>query len=438
MVRRIRWSAVLATILVMGLAAVALAAVAYPDPRVAIPGNYAYNYSNSLDFTGDPGTAGFRLHDAWTTDGTEPAKAMYSKSANGTTWSNPKKVSGAQNAEGTSLAAAGQTIIVGWMTGYSYYDADGVPRRTQVNVSTDNGQTWKGATNLSAGTGHVDYPIVAAAQVGATTNVYAVWIDSDTCKVRFRQSSNGGTTWSAAITLGATSAHLSGAGYGCSGFPSIAATGDLISVVWVSADDGTMKVRSADNAGVAGASASLTGWKQAVTLTDKISVAQNGFPIASASPLADVVTIAYNTNAAQKFTTFDGGASATAAGTLIFTNGVVGPADYAGGYSTTVEPAPGGGYVAFWAGCRDVGLTNPCNYGSAKARFDLLTATSSGGAFSTPVRVEAASNTQQLNDEASVVVIPNGEGVKVFAQYNAYKSTYQYYDIWMQIGTGTL
>ena len=96
-----------ALLVVVLTAGTALASVAYPNPRRAIPGNYAYNYSNSLDFTGTPGTAGFRLHDAFVTDGTEPAKVLYVKSKDGVNWTAPAKVSGSANTEGSSLATTG-------------------------------------------------------------------------------------------------------------------------------------------------------------------------------------------------------------------------------------------------------------------------------------------------------------------------------------------
>jgi hypothetical protein len=92
-----------------------------------------------------------------------------------------------------------------------------------------------------------------------------------------------------------------------------------------------------------------------------------------------------------------------------------------------------------WAGCRATGITNPCNYDSAKAKFDLVAATSpTGTTFSAPTVVAASTTKAMLNDEASLVVIPGTSGVKVFAQYNAYKSNYGYYDVWANIGNGTL
>lgn len=92
-----------------------------------------------------------------------------------------------------------------------------------------------------------------------------------------------------------------------------------------------------------------------------------------------------------------------------------------------------------WAGCRDTGITNPCNHGSAKAKFDELAATSANGTTkSAPSVVAASTKTAMLNDEASMVVIPDASGVKIFAQYNAYKSNYSYYDVWVNIATGSL
>jgi len=432
MKRMVRRSIALAVVFVFATASVAFAAVSWGS-RVTLPGNYAWNYSNSLDYTGTPGTGSFKLHEAFVSDATLPEAVKYTSSANGTAWSKPKKVSGPQHAEGSSLASAGSTVIVGWMTGFSSYDPAGAARRLQVNVSQDSGATWSGVQNLTAATGKVDYPIVAAAKTsGGATNVYAAWVNAKNGKVMFRQSTNGGA-WAAPITLGATTAKDTATTY--YGYANVAAVDDLIAVVWVADDTGTLKVRSIDLGGNAAAANTLTNWNAATTLTDKISLAHNGYPIASASPQnTGVVTIAYNTATAQKYTKFNG-TTVTAAGTTIYTHA----SPYTGGYSTAVEPAPGGGYVAMWGGCRNTGIANPCNYGSTKARFDLLASTSANGTtWSAPAVVEAASNAQHLNDEASMVVIPDASGVKIFAQYNTYKATYTYYDVWMRIATGSL
>jgi hypothetical protein len=432
----LRRSIALAVVVVFASANVALAAVTWGS-RVALPGNYAWNYSNSLDYTGTPGTTNFKLHEAYISDASLPEAVKYTSSKNGTTWSAAKKVSGSQHAEGSSLAAAGNTVIVGWFTGYSYYDADGAARQTQVNISTNAGGTWSGVQKLSSAKGKVDYPIVAAAQTSAgPTNVYAVWTNSKTGEVTFRQSSNAGGAWSAPLVLGTSTAQQSGAGYGVSAFANISAVRDLITVAWIADDTGTLKARSINLGGNAAAAATIGNWGAIATLADKISVAQNGYPIVSASPQnTGIVTVAYNTDTAQKFVTYNG--TALSAPKTIFTNN----ATYPGGYSVAVEPAPAGGYVAMWAGCQATGITNPCNYDSAKAKFAELAATSTNGTtWSAPAVVAASTTKATLNDEASIVVIPGATAgtVKVFGQYNAYKSNYGYYDVWVSIANGTL
>lgn len=439
MARRMMSALALTSAMVLAFAPHAQAAVAF-GARIDMPKDVGYNYSNSLDYTGSG--SGFRLHDAFTYDWNEPAVVLYTRSADGTTWSKPKKVSGAANAEGSSLAAAGNTVIAGWMTGYSWYDADGVPRRLQVNVSTDKGATWGGVTNLTSSGGKVDYPIVAASVINGHENVYAAWTDSVSGKIKFRQSTDGGATWSSPISLGSTTATLEGAAYGFGGYANIAAVEDLVSVVWVADATGTLKVRSINAGGNQNAPASASNWNGTKTLTDKMAIANNDWPIASASPAnPDVVTIGYTTTTATKYTTFTGGtSSATAAGTPVWTIGSIGGTDYVGAYDMVVEPAPGGGFVAQWTGCQDT--AGACDYDNSQSAMDLLSSTSADGTtWSAPAQLETSvggASGQQINDEPSIVVISDPAGVKVFTQYNAYKWNYGYYDVWMKIGTGSL
>ena len=429
----LRRSIALAVVLVLAIAQAAFAAVTWDTARTIIPGNYAWNYSNSMDYTGTPGTSNFKLHDAFISDASLPEAAKYTSSTNGTNWSQSVKVSGSANAEGSSIAAAGTTVIVGWFTGYSYYDPADAPRRLQVNISTNSGGSWKGVQGLTPKNGQVDYPIVAAAKTSAgPTNVYAAWVDSQSGDVKFKQSSDGGTTWSATVVLGAATGKLIDNAYGYAGYANIAATRDLIAVAWVADATGTLKVARINLNGNAQAATNAANWSTA-TLGDKISLAQNGYPIASASPLnTSVVTVAYNTTNAQRYVRVTG--SSVSSATTIWSNGTIGSQTYSGGYSTAVEPGPGGTYVAMWAGCREVGITNPCNYGSAKAKFDLLAATATNATtWSAPKQLAKSSTTAQLNDEPSLVVVSG----HVYGQYNAYKSNYHYYDVWGWNGTGS-
>jgi hypothetical protein len=349
-----------------------------------------------------------------------------------------KKVSDSDNADGSSVASAGKTVIIGWQTGYTYYDNNydtSVNRQLKINYSTDAGGTWKGVTALTPGTGFVDYPIVGAAKTTAgPVNLYAVWIDSKNGKVMFRQKSGTGV-WTAPLSIGTTTAKIEGAAYGYSGYANIAATGDLITAAWIADPQGHLKARTIDLNGAAKAANTLSNWSSAATLTGAISIDQNGFPIVSASPLVtNITTIAWNTANAQVYTTANGTAVDTSPVT-IFTNGTTGGRIYAGGYSTAVEPGPGG-YIASWGACRDTSLTLDCNYGSNKARFDLLVSTSANGtAWNTPTRLgdSAASAKSTLNDEGSMVLTAE----KSYIQYNVYNAGYTAYDVWARVGTGS-
>jgi hypothetical protein len=431
--RKARWSVGIALMLCVALAGTALAAISW-GPQKPIPGTYAWNYSNSMDFTGTPGTTNFKLHDAFVSDAKTPEAIYYVSSKDGVSWSSPTKVSGRDNADGSSLASAGNSVIVGWQTGYTYYDPDGANRQVQVNYSTDNGATWKGVTDLTAANGFIDYPIVAAAKTTAgPTNLYVVWIDSVSGKVLFRQRSGTGV-WSKPTTLGTTTAKVEGAAYGYAGYANIAATGDLITAAWIATNTGQLKARTIDLNGSTTAATNPANWSGITTLQGNISNQQNGFPIVSASPLkTNITTIAWNTATKQVYTTANG-TSVDPTPITIFTNGTTGGRTYKGGYSTTVEPGPNG-YVASWGACIDTNLTNDCDYNKKTARFDLLVRTSANGTtWSTPKILgdSTASSKATLNDEPSIVVTSG----KTYIQYNIYNAAYTAYDIYARVGTG--
>jgi hypothetical protein len=69
MVRKVRWSVGIALVLVVALTGTALAAVTWGTQN-NIPGNYSWNYSNSMDYTGTPGQASFKLHGTYASDRT--------------------------------------------------------------------------------------------------------------------------------------------------------------------------------------------------------------------------------------------------------------------------------------------------------------------------------------------------------------------------------
>ncbi|TMK36120.1 MAG: exo-alpha-sialidase [Actinobacteria bacterium] len=414
-------------------AATAASAVGWGTEH-GIPGAYSWNYGDSLDFSGTPATPSFRLHDVFISDATTPQAAYYSSSNEGITWTAPRRLSGrAVNAEGTSIAAAGSKIVVGWVTGFSAYDPAGAPRRLQVNTSTDGGATWRGVKSLTSGGGRIDYPIVAAAKTGfGSVNLYAVWVDATNGKVYFREHS-GAAAWSAPISIGATTlAHRDG----YHGYANIAAVGNLITVAWIADAKGSLKARAINLSGKTPTAAAIrANWNASVALAGRVSLRQGGYPVVSASPLAPgVVTIAWNTPRRQVYTTFDG-TNVAATPITIWVNGIANAITYTGGYSTVVEPAPGG-FVAMWGGCRNTSLTYDCNgQQGSSPRVDLLSATSANGTlFSLPSLVAPAiPNGRTVNDQASVVATAD----HVFAQYNGSTANFGRYDVFDRIGTGS-
>jgi hypothetical protein len=222
---------------------------------------------------------------------------------------------------------------------------------------------------------------------------------------------------------------------GYHGYANVAAVGNLITVAWVADAKGSLKARAINLSGkTPTAAATRANWKAPVALAGRVSLRQGGYPVVSASPLAPgVVTIAWNTPTKQVYTTFDG-TTVTATPTTIWVNGTANAVSYAGGYSTVVEPAPGG-FIALWAGCRDTSLRNDCNGQQDAARVDLLSATSANGTlFSLPSLVAPATpNDRTLNDQASVVATAD----HVYAQYNGSTANFGRYDVFDRIGTGS-
>jgi hypothetical protein len=88
--------------------------------------------------------------------------------------------------------------------------------------STDGGATWSSSQNLSGTTGISHNPFIAV--VGS--NIHVVWSDNITgnYEIFYKQSTDGGATWSSSQNLSGTT----GVSYG----PSIAVDGCNFHVVW--------------------------------------------------------------------------------------------------------------------------------------------------------------------------------------------------------------
>jgi hypothetical protein len=425
--------AVLGLGLIVATAAASFASITW-GPKAALPRAYSWNYGNALDATGTPGTARFRLTDVFVSDATTPQAAFATSSHDGAAWSTPTRLSTRDvNAENPTVAAAGSRVVAGWMTGFSPYDRPGAPRRVQVAVSSDRGATWGSPKSLSPRGGAIDYPVVAAAKTSfGPINLYAVWVDAETGKVTFRERS-GTSGWSAPIALGVTTRKVS---TGFSGFANIAAVGNLIAVAWIADADGTLKARAIDVSGSGSPTAAATAseWGPRTTMTRHVSLAQHGYPVASASRLVPgVVTIAWNTNSSLVYAAVTGETIVPDA-TTVWKEGSAGGVAYTGGYAAAVEPAPGG-FVAMWAACRDTSLLHDCNVHKREARIDLLSATSTNGlTFTTPILVAGAGMPRRrINDAPSLVAT----GDHVYAQYGASTSNGSAYDVFSRVATGS-
>ena len=427
-----RRAAPLATCLVVLATAAAHATLSSWGPTTQLPRPYSWNYGNALESRGSGST--FRLIDVFASDATAPQAVYTTSSHDGITWSRARRLSGTDvNAENPTIAAAGGTMIAGWMTGFSPYDPPGAPRRVQVAVSADRGTSWGAPKDLSPRGGAVDYPVVAAGRTSfGATNLYAVWIDAGTGRVRFRERSDG-TPWSPPISIGATTRRT---GTGFSGFANVSAVGDLVVVAWVGDAHGTVKARAIDlgTAGSATAAADRDRWGARTTMSEPVSLGQHGYPVVSSSrAVPGVATIAWNTKTSQVFTTVTGETIDPSPAT-IWDDGALGSRAYTGGYATAVEPAPGG-FVATWAACRDTALVRDCNIGKADARVDVLVSTSTDGTtFTDPaVLANARASGLRINDAPSIVATSD----HVYVQFDGATPNRSAYDVFARVATGS-
>jgi hypothetical protein len=432
--RRGRRHAALAATLALVLASPAHATLSSWGRQADLPRPYSWNYGNALDATGSAGTSGFRLTDVFVSDATVPQAVYATSSHDGRAWSRARRLSGTDvNAENPTVAAAGGTLIAGWMTGLSPYDPVGAARRVQVAVSPDRGRTWGTPTSISPRGGAVDYPVVAAGRSSfGPINLYAVWVDAETGRVRFRERS-GGSGWSPPISIGATT-RKTATGY--SGFANVAAVGDLVVVAWIADADGTVKARAVDLAasGSPTAPADRDRWGDRTAMAEPVALAQHGYPVVSSSrSVPGVATIAWNTTTSHVFATVTG-ETIDPAPTTIWDDGSAGGHTYTGGYATTVEPAPGG-FVAMWAACRDTALVHDCNVRKAEARVDLLGATSADGTTFTAPSIVAGAGVagQRINDAPSIVATSD----HVYVQYDGSTSNRSAYDVFARVATGS-
>jgi len=132
-----------------------------------------------------------------------------------------------------TIAISGANIYVVW--------CDDTPGNKDIyfKKSADGGATWHTAKKLTSNTGESRYPVIAV----SGSNIYVVWHDDTpgNAEIYFRKSVDGGATWQTAKRLTNNA--------GSSVFPSIAASGSDIHVVWQDNTPGNAEIyyiKSAD------------------------------------------------------------------------------------------------------------------------------------------------------------------------------------------------
>ncbi len=243
---------------------------------------YTWNGGGALARTVQSGSQ--RLHVAYATDRVGGAWAdnngpyvgvYYVRSSTGATWSStPKRVnSSSQHAARLGLAAAGSRVYATWVsqTKWVHYSPT-APRVLYVRVNTNHGSStaWKSAIRLSSTSRRVDYPTIAA----TGDDVYIAYTDGTTGEIRFARSNDRGANWTKAA-IGTSTVSTS---EGRSGLPSVAANGSTVVVAWVADSAGTVKARVSSNRGSTWGTAvtvgsQSNGYASAAVLGSRVAIA---------------------------------------------------------------------------------------------------------------------------------------------------------------------
>jgi hypothetical protein len=341
-------------------------------------------------------------------------------------WKKPHRMSPTKHqAERAAIAAAGNLVVVGWVTQtrYVHYRAS-APRVFWIRVSRNEGDTWGAPIRLSPSGGRVDYPRLAASD----RHVYAVWTNANTGSIRLARSADAGRTW-LQRTVGTTS--MGGqAAAGFAGLPDVGASGSLVGVSWVANGSGMHVALTSDaNAD------DLVATSTPTSLSTSSPHPALRYPaVGGSTDVANpTVAFAYAMPGGIGVRVFDGrrlGGETVALTWGFTTAGAV----YSEGYGPAVLPTAGSRLLLAVAACRrNVRLDDPCVAANG-ARVDVVYAESSaGGAWSAPRRLtDASQSTYKINDEPSLAVTSGG--VRRVA-FDRYQRTFSAYIVGMRSGT---
>jgi hypothetical protein len=205
--------------------------------------------TNAAGFSVNPSVAaaGAVVHVVWRDDRDGNNEIYYKRSTDGgTTWGGDFRFTNDTAAsQYPSVAVAGDTVHVVWddrrAGNYEIYH----------KRSTDGGATWGSDNRLTNDAATSSYSSVAA----AGDAVHVVWSDlrDGHWEVYYKHSTDGGTTWSADLRLTNDAA--------ASTYPSVAAAGPVVHVVWWDGRDGNEEIydkRSTDGGAAWGSDTRLT------------------------------------------------------------------------------------------------------------------------------------------------------------------------------------
>ncbi len=224
--------------------------------------SYTWTYGTALGRTVQDGTqrlhqayASDRVSGAWANDTGPYAGIYYTRGSSGSTWSTPRRItSTSKHVIRFGLAAAGSRVYVAYATQTRIYNySPTAPRVLYVRRNTNHGggSSWQTSVRLTGTTGRVDYPTIAASGY----DVHVAWTNSVTGDIIVATSTDRGVSFTKRV-VGKTT--VSGAS-GFAGLPSVAVSGSTVAVTWVSDTSGTVKTRVSTDRGTTWGTAETVG-----------------------------------------------------------------------------------------------------------------------------------------------------------------------------------
>lgn len=224
--------------------------------------NTSYNNAWCIAASGDT------VHVVWFDDRDLNQEIYYKRSTDGgLTWEADVRLTNAVEwSFYPSIVVSGSTVHVVWMD----FRNSPVILEIYYKRSEDGGSTWGADTRLTEANSYAEYPSMAIS--GSVLHV--VWTDYRDAygdyEIYYKRSADGGLTWEPDVRMTNDQAY--------SGFPSVAASGSVVHVLWEEQRDGNGEVyylRSDDDGVTWGPETRLTNnssdsWDPCVSVNDSV------------------------------------------------------------------------------------------------------------------------------------------------------------------------